>query len=244
MTTRSLFLRLLGAAGIGWLISSPSATAQPTEAGGISLNRTRVIVTGDQPQTLTVKNSGNRAFLLQSRALHTLDGGQTAPFTLTPPLFTLAPDSRQILRILPQGAPLPTDRESLFYLSVLAIPAGEKPQDKAPQISMGIRFNLKLLYRPAGLDAPTDAQGCRLRFAQSAQTVRISNPTPYYQTLGTLTLDGKAVSLTPHAALLAPGEERHYPAATAAKAEWQTVNDYGALTPLCRHIFSDNTEKS
>lgn len=242
MTTLSLFLRLLGAAGLGWLASAPVAAVQPAGAGGISLNQTRVILTGDSAQTLTVTNSSDSAFLIQSRALHSPDGGAAAPFTLTPPLFTLAPGSSQMLRILPQNAPLPADRESLFYLSVLAIPAGEQPQSDAAQMSMGIRFNLKLFYRPTGLDAPTDAQGCRLRFTQSARMVRINNPTPYYQTLGTLMLDGKAVSLTPRAALLAPGETRHYPAATAARAQWQIVNDYGALAPFCRQVLNVTPE--
>lgn len=45
-------------------------------------------------------------------------------------------------------APLPADRESLFTLSIAAIPSG-KPE--ANRVQMAFRSALKLLYRPEGL---------------------------------------------------------------------------------------------
>ncbi len=97
-------------------------------SGGISLGQTRVIFSSaDKAQTLTVSNSGQQAYLVQARVQNGLDDTTPAPFIVTPPLFSLQGDSRQLLRLLPQGATLPTDQESLFYLSISAIPAQAEP---------------------------------------------------------------------------------------------------------------------
>ncbi len=52
------------------------------------------------------------------------------------------------MRVVYTGAPLPADRESLFTLSIAAIPSG-KPE--ANRVQMAFRSALKLLYRPDGL---------------------------------------------------------------------------------------------
>jgi fimbrial chaperone protein len=246
MTFAHTLIRLSLAAGFGLLTSAPGHTTTPAGNGGISLSQTRVIFAADgKAQTLTVRSTSNRTFLIQSRIVDARDRGVSAPFIVTPPLFKLAPGSRQILRVMSQNAALPLDRESLFHLSVLAIPAGENLEENPTQLSMGIRFGLKLFYRPAGLDAPTESHACSLRFTQSAQGVQVHNPTPYFQTLGTLTLGNTEFDLKANPTMLPPGETQTLSVpASAAKAQWQTINDYGALSPYCQSAFNHTTEKS
>lgn len=187
----------------------------------------------------------NSAFLVQSRALLTQGNSAVAPFTITPPLFTLAPNSRQILRILPQNATLSDKQETLFHLSVLAIPASPAPTEVPLQVSTAMRFGLKLFYRPASLDAPSESQGCRLRFSQSAQGVRIENPTPYYQTLGKLSVGRTPVSLIPTTSMLPPGGSQTLSTqAESAEITWQTITDHGALSERCRAELTDKTEST
>lgn len=45
------------------------------------------------------------------------------PFIITPPVFRMEPLSGQTMRIMYTGEKLPADRESLFWLNVLDIPA-------------------------------------------------------------------------------------------------------------------------
>ncbi|WP_237735455.1 molecular chaperone [Serratia fonticola] len=225
----------------GITLAAPSSVEAK---GGVSLSQTRVVfLSTDKVQTLTVKNTGKQRYLIQSRVQQAPDDTSPAPFIITPPLFALQPDSRQLLRIMPQGAALPADRESLFYLSVLAIPArGEKEEPVVP-VSMGMRFVLKLIYRPVGLKAGLEVTGCSLRLHQDAKGIRIENPTPYFQTLGRLTLNRTPVNLDIQPSMLAPRSAQSYSTqGKVLQAEWQTVTDYGDLSTPCQQTVSSTQE--
>lgn len=227
------------------LLSGPSLSAIGAVDGGISLNQTRVVfLSTDKAQTLTVKNTGQQGYLIQSRVQHMSGSTLPVPFIVTPPLFTLQPDSRQLLRILPQGGTLPTDRESVFTLSVLAIPAQRTEGMTTAKVSMGMRFGLKLFYRPAGLKDNVEAIQCRLGFSGHSGGVLIENPTPYFQTFGKLTINGSVVNLEVQSSMLAPFSAQHYPASgRVTKVEWQTLTDYGGLSTPCQQVVSFTQEK-
>jgi fimbrial chaperone protein len=246
MTSGSILSLALFVAGAGLLLPvTSSAAGGEADKGGISLNQTRVIVDAKgNIKNLTITNTSDRTFLVQSRVAQTLDGAHAVPFIVTPPLFRLVPHSSQILRILPQGiSSLPVDRESLFSLSVLTIPAGENQNDSQLRMSAGMRFGLKLFYRPKGLDAPTESQTCALRFTQSAQNVRIENPTAYHQTLGTLILNGAPADLQTHPLMLPPYGVLTYPTKVNLEhIRWQAINDYGALSTACQRSLNQKQE--
>lgn len=219
--------------------------ALAVNGAGISLNQTRVVfMATDKAQTLTVKNSDNQTYLIQSRVQRTLDDTASVPFIITPPLFTLRADNRQVLRIVPQDiASLPADRESLFYLSVLGIPARAEQQSADSQVSMGLRFMIKLFYRPAGLSVSPDTAACGLTFSPTPQGVRVSNPTPYYQTLGELAFNHTAINLDKHPAMLAPmSTETYSVTGPVTQAQWQTINDFGGLSTPCQWAVSSIKE--
>ncbi|WP_156293932.1 fimbrial biogenesis chaperone [Serratia oryzae] len=224
--------------GLCLLISAPTLAAQ-NPAGGISLNQTRVIfLSTDKAQTLAVKNTSKQNYLIQSRVQQAPDDSTAAPFIVTPPMFSLQPDNQQLLRIIPQGAALPADRESLFYLAVIAIPASGKELPSA-RVSMGVRFVIKLFYRPADLKMTPANTTCSLRFSPGVNGVRIENPTPYFQTLGHLKFNGKPVNLDVQPSMLAPMSTQNYTAqGQVTQAEWQTVTDYGGLSTPCQQTLS------
>lgn len=231
-------------AAVLYLLISEQALATQTASGGVSLSQTRVVfVSTDKAQTLAVKNTGSLSYLIQSRVQQGPDDTASAPFVVIPPLFPLKPESQQLLRIIPQGASLPTDRESLFYLAVLAIPAQTSNDNPQKQVSMGIRFIIKLFYRPANLKMSPSKAVCNLRLSHIANGVRIENPTPYFQTLGNLKLNMTSVNLDTQSSMLAPMSGQNYPTQQrVTKAEWQTVTDYGGLSTPCQQTVSSTQE--
>lgn len=233
---------------LGCLLLLPGMTwatlPGPTD-GGVSLGQTRMIfLSTDKAQALEVKNTDRRAYLIQSRVQIAPDDATAAPLVVTPPLFTLQPQSSQLLRIVAQDNTLPADRESVFYLSVLAIPAQAGKNTASAQVSMGMRFTIKLFYRPASLKANAETTACRLRFTPASAGIQVENPTPYFQTFGQLKLNGTPVNLDAQPSMLAPFGSQNYPThAASVQAEWQTITDYGGLSGPCQQSVSSTQEK-
>ncbi|WMB71229.1 molecular chaperone [Shewanella oncorhynchi] len=208
--------------------------------GGISLNQTRVIfLNEDKSQTITVKNTSKQNYLIQSRIKNEKGDVLNIPFVVTPPLFPLEAERNQLLRIFKQEESLPTDRESLFYLSVLAIPGqSESVLDKA-HLSMGFQFILKLFYRPAKLQNIPRDNGCQLKFNRVANGIRIENPTPYFITFGSLKFDNDVIDLNTQASMIEPMGIQAYPVEQPIKhIEWQSITDVGGLSSLCQQAVS------
>lgn len=214
--------------------------AMAASSGGVSLSQTRVIFSAeDKAQTLTVKNTSKQNYLIQSRIQNEMKNDAAVPFVVTPPLFPLGGGGNQLLRILKQSESLPSDRESLFYLSVLAIPGQTEPAPEEARLSMGFQFVIKLFYRPTGLkDVPSDA-GCQLKLIRVGNGIRIENPTPYFMTFGTLKLDHSVIDLDSSPSMIAPMGAQTYPVAhTIKQVEWQTITDAGGLSALCQRTVS------
>jgi fimbrial chaperone protein len=228
------------------LLPESALSALPGRSdGGVSLSQTRVIFRStDKAQTLALKNSDHRAHLIQSRVQMGPDDTTAAPFVVIPPLFTLPSDNRQLLRIVSLGAALPADRESVFYLSVLAIPAQEEKSTASAQLSMGMRFVIKLFYRPEGLAENAETMACHLRFTPVPEGVRVENPTPYFQTLDQLRFNRISVNLDEYPSMLAPHGTRVYPMPphSAVEAQWNTLTDYGGLSAPCRQVLATRQE--
>lgn len=93
------------------------------------------------------------------------------------------------MRVVYTGAPLPADRESLFTLSIAAIPSG-KPE--ANRVQMAFRSALKLLYRPDGLAGNPQQAYRHLIWSLTPDGATVRNPTPYYVTLFLLRANERA----------------------------------------------------
>lgn len=65
---------------------------------------------------------------------------------MTPPLFVSEAKSENTLRIIYAGAPLPKDRESLFWMNVKAIPSVNKNSLEGKNVlQLAILSRIKLL---------------------------------------------------------------------------------------------------
>lgn len=205
-------------------------TSQAAHAGGIALGATRVIYSqGEKQATLPIINStDNGTFLIQSWVSKP-DDSKSPDFVLTPPLFVIHPKKENTLRIMYTGPKLPTDKESLFYLNVKAIPSVDKSQLKGNTLQIATQSVIKLFVRPKNL--PTQAVNApnSLTCSISGSNLIVKNPTPYYVTMVNLYVGGQKL----HNTMVAPQNkaEIRIPGGKTGGVTFETVNDFGANTP-------------
>jgi P pilus assembly chaperone PapD len=235
-------IRALAAALLlsGCLLSSAYAN--------VIIGGTRVIFPAqDGEVTVRLTNQNSTPALVESW----IDSGDdkstpdkvNTPFLITPPLFRMEPNRDQSLRILftHSEQPLPTDRETVFWLNVLEVPpkpTGQQFQGKN-YIQLAIRSRLKLFYRPAGLAGdPLKAPG-QISFKSvsdaGAVALVVHNPTAYYVTISQITVTANG---TPHkvaTGMVAPMSDLHLAVADMKQApsagsaiQYDCINDYGA----------------
>lgn len=198
---------------------------------GVALGATRVIYPADQKQVqLSVTNNDEKGVFLIQSWVENEHGQKDNQFAITPPLFSMKGKKENTLRIIDAtNNQLPKDRESLFWLNVKAIPAMDKANLNDNTLQLAIISRIKLYYRPTKLSISPDKVAEELRFTRQANGLTIINPTPYYATITKLSVGSAKLENT----LVAPFGEAsiNMPANTNGEIRYQTINDYGALTP-------------
>jgi fimbrial chaperone protein len=209
------------------LILSFSAFAE----GGIIIQGTRVIYPQNaRQQTISLRNSSKTdSFLVQSWA-ESADGKKTNDFQVIPPLYLSGPNNENIMRLIYTGAPLPADRESLYFFSVKAIPSmDKKTQDNKAVIMFATVTKIKLFVRPSGLKPSPEQAPAELHFKLKGDVLQVTNPTPYYITLVDLQAGkGKLNSIMVPPKGNAEANVKNF---TGHKITYHNINDYGGVTP-------------
>lgn len=170
-------------AGLVLVLAGPG-----TGQAAINVDRTRIIMSSDaKAVSVGLSNdSPDAPYLAQSWMEDSL-GKATNILIALPPLQRIDAGKKsrvRIMRVENAGtAPLPADRESLFYFNVREIPPA--PEDKNKNIlQLATQSQLKLFLRPATLAAEGNASPEKRLLVQSAGgSLTLKNPTPYYITL-------------------------------------------------------------
>lgn len=211
----------------------------------VVITGTRVVFPAQQSEvTVRLSNQADHPALVEAW----IDTGDTkstpdntnAPFLITPPLFRMEPHKDQNLRIIYTQAaqPLPTDRESVFYLNVLEVPPKPTGSQAAGRnyLQFAMQSRLKLFYRPAGLPGDVMKAPDQLRFTAQGTTLDVRNPTPYYVTIGSVAFGPDGKPLEGVSGMVAPLGELHLTLKGLAQAPaagtaitFATINDYGAV---------------
>ena len=94
----------------------------------IVITGTRVIYSqGERSVSVKLNNNGKSPVLIQSwvddGVMSKSPDTSTAPFIVTPPINRVDPGKGQTLQISFTGKHLPSDKESVFWLNVLEVPA-------------------------------------------------------------------------------------------------------------------------
>lgn len=206
-----------------------SAQAAIAGSGGVGLGSTRLVYHANEKQTsLDVRNTHTSSPFLIQTWLENDAGVKTQDFVVVPPLSVLRPKSENTLRIIFTGKGLPNDRETLYWLTVKAIPQTSEQGKNTLQLAAASR--IKVFYRPAGLPEKSNEAYKKILSSLNGGKLTLKNPTPYYLTLITLRVDNKEIKpfmLPPEGSVTVPGNFSN-----ARNMSYQTINDYGAWTPL------------
>ncbi len=203
---------------------------------GVVIGGTRFIYAEkSQGLSVSVFNRSDESWLVNTKITNggSWPGAESAPaaevpFIVTPPLFLLNGNHDNKIRIIRTGGEMPQDRETLFTLSIAAIPSGKAVPNS---LQMAIRSGLKLFYRPAGLKGNPEQAYTQLKWSRAGNQVIVENPTPFYVTLFQLNAAGKTVD---EAGIVAPFARRTAQwcgEATTCQIQWQSINDYGRVMP-------------
>lgn len=230
-------------AGRGTCVAAVALATAGAAQATVVMNSTRYVYTADAKEiTVKVSNVGKLPALTQAW----IDNGDAkatpehvdVPFNLTPPIARVEAGKSQTLRISYTGAPLPVDRESLFWVNVLEVPP--KPvADDTNKIQLAFRYRLKMFYRPAGLAGSADAAPEKLAWRLGAGgDLTISNPTPYHVTLNEVRLNGIEVepfSVPPLGTVTAKPAQAVTPGVDTRVA-YKSINDYGGFVPHSKTV--------
>lgn len=228
--------RSASASFLGFYLFCTSAFA------GISMDSSRLVFpasSGVQGQVIGVTSNAQSTvpYLVKAQVLGDVQGSNLqTPFSVTPSLFRLEIGATNQLRIIKTGDQLlPNDKESLFYLRVMALPAGQK-NNNTPLANTGSSLVvstgsiIKLFYRPQEFSISQKQAMSSLQFSLQGSALKVNNPSPYFITLSSLSVGGKKINIDVNHenTMIAPFGSLTYPEVNiAGKVTWQAINDYG-----------------
>lgn len=202
---------------------------------GISLSATRLVFDGKHKEaSITVRNSGDDV-LIQSWVDTDTPGVTSVPFAVTPPLARVVGKEQQLLRVIYEGAGMPSDKESVVWLNVQEIPQASKDKNT---LQLAVRQRIKVFFRPAGLSADAYLAPTQLLWHLENRAGKpvlvVNNPGLFHVSMADIKL--QSGTLTEHAAdstMIAPGENKaftikQFSTATTPTVLFTSINDYGA----------------
>ncbi|MBF8659350.1 molecular chaperone [Pseudomonas putida] len=178
---------------------------------GVTAERTRVIVHEGQRETsLALVNQNAYPVVVQTWVdngdLAVTPDTASAPIMPLPPMFRLEPQQQRSVRLVTTGQVLAQDRESLYWLNVYEIPPRptEVLDEGATRLTITLRTQLKVIYRPQGLSSKAERAPSHLVVIAEGRSVQLRNPTPFYISLSHAQIGEGKGSIVLDAPLLAP----------------------------------------
>lgn len=208
--------------------------AQAGQQGGVVLGSTRLVMT---PSTrvvpLLIRNKDDRVWLTQVRILDAQER-ESPSFMVLPPLFRLESGDEAKVRVTAVGKPetYPVDREGLWYVHVLTVPASAPPgEGEGSQLRIGLENVIKLFWRPSSLGTPTAGDYSKVTFTRGDGIVRACNQSRYYLSFDRLVFDGTKADLNRQPAMLKPLSCETY-RVSAQNVSWAMIDDHGGSSDL------------
>ncbi|QGA52770.1 fimbria/pilus chaperone family protein [Pseudomonas brassicacearum] len=189
-----------------------------------------IVDQGKGEATLTVRNTDAQPALLHSSVIH-LPQDQDPLLVLSPPVARVEPgQSQQVRFILHTTVPLKTERlKRVQFEGIQSRPAGN-----GAQIAMGVRQNIPVILRPAGL-AVERAPWKRLVWSAKGGLVRVNNPSPYVVRLA------RSVSLIPGGAMLDLGRTYILPGEVLTLSTPSSLATHVRLFPATTYGFATDS---
>ncbi|HGV3959968.1 TPA: molecular chaperone, partial [Klebsiella pneumoniae] len=128
----------------------------------------------------------------------------------------------------------PTDRESMYYFNVMAIPPADDAKANNNTIQLAVRHRMRLVYRPKTLfDLSPNTEAKKLEWRKAGKKLTIKNPTPFFFYFNSIQIGGKEVK--PEVNSVAPMTTKEVTLKeniNASSITWKVVNDYGGAGSL------------
>lgn len=169
-------------------------SAAPLYAGIMPAATRMVYTEGQREKTLMLANTNAYPVIIQSW----IDDGaghpdfEQAPFVILPAVFRLEPGERQGLRIIYNQDPLPTDRESVFWINLYEIPPLEGKKSQDARLTLAMNTQLKLFWRPKALATSLEESIAKLNFRLRQENggwgIECDNPSPLNVSFTSITL--------------------------------------------------------
>lgn len=197
--------------------------------------------------TVQLTNQGTKPALVQAW----VDNGDpkidpdksNAPFLVMPVLSRIDPMKGQALRIsfVGEKTTLPVDRESMYWINVLDIPAVDKTAEKTNSLQLAFRSRFKLLYRPEGLKGSVESSAKELRWTllpvNGGYVMRASNSGAFNVSVDGIEIEagGKKIRsvsggvIKPFGAFDFPLKAEAITISHPVRVNYQWLNDYGAI---------------
>lgn len=216
-------------------------------SAGVVIMGTRVVYPAQQKSINVQLHNGDMAPSLVQAWMDTGEASAPpdavkVPFITTPPVFRMDPKSGQTLRVMYTREALPQDRESLFYLNVLDIPAkpdvrdNPTPAQDVNYLQLAVRSRIKFFFRPDHLTLSPDEAYDRVVWSLKKQASRVTltadNRTPYFITYSQIAVHSAGKTLAVHQpGMVAPWSSGEFPLDNniphAGRIAWTVINDYG-----------------
>jgi fimbrial chaperone protein len=133
-----------------------------------------------QTAVVTVNNAAEAPVTIQSQVLAwtQVDGKdvyeETRGFIVSPPIFTVAPGAKQIVRIAMRGAP-PRTTEQAFRLVFREVPQAEEAIGEGPSFRIALGMNIPMYVAPIGSKGSPRSKFGADAGPDGAPRVRITN---------------------------------------------------------------------
>ncbi|MFC6051675.1 molecular chaperone [Acinetobacter sp. Ac_877] len=203
--------------------------ASNTAIGGVSLGVTRVIYPIDAKQVSlpVINHSKNDRYLINSW-IETDYQKKSKDFLITPPLFVAEANTENTLRIVNVANNLPFDRESVFWVNVKSIPSVNKEDLESKNLlQLAVLSRIKLFVRPNDLPYKSEKALEMISFEKGSNGIVVDNKSPYFISFVNVYIGDKK---QPNV-MAAPFEKTTISSVFGKNFSYQTVNDFGGLTP-------------
>ncbi|MGE8565507.1 MAG: molecular chaperone [Achromobacter sp.] len=219
----------------------------PAQAA-LVLQGTRLVIKSDaRDSIMIIRNTGTAPVLAQNWIDDGKENARPAdirvPFVLTPPIMRIEPNSASNIRITYTKEPLPTDRESLFYLNVVETPPRDPASVNVLQFSFHTR--IKIFFRPASMPdeaatAPDKLTWKLVRAAGGKRQLEVTNPTPFHVSFARIGLVSGKRTIAAENGMVAPFGRSNFALVSDAAGlqegqstvQYEAINDFGGRRTL------------
>lgn len=163
----------------------------PSTAGLVA-NGTRIIFGSEiNSKTVMLANANEYPVIVQVW-VDKAEGVPTVstPFSIFPAIFKLTEGERKGITILYDGAPLPDNKESLFWLNLYEVPPTVDGR-KSPKVTLAMNTQMKLIFRPEKIKKNLKSHLTEVKFSDSKDRVILFNDSPFYVNIATVSDDTK-----------------------------------------------------